>query len=125
MILKLIIRWALNALALMVLPALISSITVAGFVPALIAAVVIGLLNALLRPILLLLTLPVTILSLGLFALIINGLLFWAASGLVAGVHIASFWGAFWGALIYSLLSWLVDMALGDAPKARMRLGRN
>jgi putative membrane protein len=123
--LKLLARWALNALALMVLPALISSITVAGFVPALVAALVIALLNALLRPILLILTLPVTILSLGLFALVINGLLFWAASGLVPGVHIGSFWGAFWGALIYSLLSWLVDMALGDASRGRMRIGRN
>jgi putative membrane protein len=123
--LKLLARWALNALALMVLPALVSSITVAGFVPALIAAIVIGLLNALLRPILLILTLPVTILSLGIFALVINGLLFWAASGLVPGVHVASFWGAFWGALIYSLLSWLVDMALGDSSKVRMRFGRN
>jgi putative membrane protein len=122
--LKLFIRWALNALALMVLPALLSSITVSGFVPALVAAAVIGLLNALLRPILLILTLPVTILSLGIFALVINGLLFWAATGLVPGVHIAGFWGAFWGAILYSLLSWLVDMALGDVP-ARMRIGRN
>jgi putative membrane protein len=122
--LKLFIRWALNALALMVLPALLSSITVSGFVPALIAAAVVGLLNALLRPILLILTLPVTILSLGIFALVINGLLFWAASGLVPGVHIAGFWGAFWGAILYSLLSWLVDMALGDVP-TRMRIGRN
>jgi putative membrane protein len=123
--LKLLARWALNALALMVLPSVLSSITVAGFVPALIAAVVIALLNALLRPILIILTLPVTILSLGIFALVINGLLFWAASGLVHGVHIASFSGAFWGALIYSLLSWLVDLALGDSSKTRMRFGRN
>ncbi|HSD38966.1 MAG TPA: phage holin family protein [Rhodocyclaceae bacterium] len=122
--LKLFLRWALNALALMVLPALLSSITVSGFVPAMVAAAVIGLLNALLRPILLLLTLPVTILSLGIFALVINGLLFWAATGLVPGVHIAGFWGAFWGAILYSLLSWLVDMALGDVPP-RMRIGRN
>ena len=122
--LKLFFRWALNALALMVLPALLSSITVSGFVPALVAAAVIGLLNALLRPILLLLTLPVTILSLGIFALVINGLLFWAATGLVPGVHIAGFWGAFWGAILYSLLSWLVDMALGDV-QPRMRIGRN
>ncbi|MEC5388098.1 phage holin family protein [Uliginosibacterium sp. H3] len=122
--LKLLARWALNALALMVLPALISSITVAGFVPALVAALVIGLLNALLRPILLILTLPVTIVSLGIFALVINGLLFWAASGLVPGVHIAGFWGAFWGAIVYSVLSWLVDMALGDA-RPQMRIGRN
>lgn len=122
--LKLLARLALNALALMVLPALLSSITVSGFVPALIAALVIALLNTLLRPILILLTLPVTILSLGLFALVINGLLFWAAAKLVPGVDIATFWGAFWGALIYSLLSWLVDMALGDS-KTRMRFGRN
>jgi putative membrane protein len=123
--LKLLARWALNALALMVVPALVSSITVSGFVPALIAAIVIGLLNALLRPILLILTLPVTILTLGIFALVINGLLFWAAAGLVPGVHVTGFWGAFWGALIYSLLSWFVDLALGDSPKMKMRIGRN
>jgi putative membrane protein len=122
--LKLFARWALNALALMVLPALLGSITVDGFVPALIAAAVIGLLNALLRPILLILTLPVTILSLGIFALVINGLLFWAATGLAPGVHIASFWGAFWGAIIYSLLSGLVDMALGDSSPARIHFRR-
>lgn len=122
--LKLLARWALNALALMVLPSLISAITVDSFIHALIAALVIAFLNALLRPILLILTLPVTILSLGVFALVINGLLFWAASGLAPGVHVTGFWGAFWGALIYSILSWLVDMALGDA-KPQMRIGRN
>lgn len=113
--LKTLLRWALNALALMVLPALLDSITITGFIPALLAAVIIALLNALLRPILIILTLPVTVLSLGLFALVINGLLFWAASGLVPGLHIATFWGAFWGAIIYSVLSSLVDLALGDS----------
>jgi putative membrane protein len=121
---KALLRWALNALALMVLPALVSSIAVTGFVPALLAALIISLLNTLLRPILIILTLPVTILSLGLFALVINGLLFWAAAGLVPGLEISGFWGAFWGAIVYSLLSWLVDMALGDSSKGTMRFGR-
>lgn len=115
-----LLRWALNAAALMLLPEIVTSITVKSFTAALIAAILIGLLNALIRPILLLLTLPITFITLGLFILVINALMFWMASGLVAGFHVPGFWSAMAGALVYSVLTWLVDLALGDK-QAHMR----
>lgn len=115
-----LLRWALNAVALMLLPEIVSSITLTSFSAALIAAILIGLLNALIRPLLLLLTLPITVLSLGLFILVINALIFWMASGLVGGFHVPGFWPAMGGALAYSILTWLVDIALGDK-QAHMR----
>lgn len=109
-----LLRWALNAGALMLLPEIVTSIHVSSFSAALIAAILIGLLNALIRPLLLLLTLPITILTLGFFILVINALLFWMASGLVAGFVVPDFWSAMAGAVVYSVLTWLVDLALGD-----------
>lgn len=73
------------------------------------AALVIGLVNALIRPILLLLTLPVNIVTLGLFTLVINGLMFWLASSIVKGFTVTDFSAAFFGALVYWLVSWLVN----------------
>ncbi|MDQ7989299.1 MAG: phage holin family protein [Candidatus Dactylopiibacterium sp.] len=108
-----LLRWALNAAALMLVPELISGIAVTSFTAALIAALVIGLLNALIRPLLILLTLPITALTLGLFILVINALLFWFASNFVSGFSVAGFWPALFGALLYSVLTWFVDLALG------------
>jgi len=72
------------------------------------------------RPILILLTLPVTILTLGLFILVINGLLFWLVASFVAGFHVGGFWSAFWGAIAYSLISWAVSaLLLGERPPGR------
>lgn len=107
-----LLRWALNAVALMLVPELVSSIQVNSYSAALIAAILISLLNALVRPILILLTLPITALTLGFFILVINALLFWLSSELVGGFQVAGFWSAMWGALVYSLLTWLVDLAL-------------
>lgn len=81
----------------------------ANFWSALIAALVIGLVNALIRPLLLILTLPVNILTLGLFTLVINAFMFWLASSIVKGFDVANFWAAFWGALVFWLVSWLVN----------------
>ncbi|KAF7599130.1 MAG: hypothetical protein CGU28_12805 [Candidatus Dactylopiibacterium carminicum] len=113
----LLLRWALNAVALMLIPEIITAIQVSSYTAALAAALLIGLLNALIRPLLLLLTLPITVLTLGFFALVINALLFWAASELVAGFHVNGFWPALGGALLYSLLTGLVSLALGDRRK--------
>jgi putative membrane protein len=79
---------------------------------ALIAALVLGLVNTLIRPLLVLLTLPVTLLTLGLFILIINGLMFWAVAHLVSGFQVASFWSAVGGALLYSVISWVMSALL-------------
>jgi putative membrane protein len=110
--LLLIARWALNAIALMLVPEVVTSIQVHNFTTALVAALFIGLANALIRPVLLILTLPITLLTLGLFALIINALLFWAVSELVDGFIVPGFWPAMWGAILYSVLTWLVSIAL-------------
>lgn len=111
----LILRWALNAVALMLVPEIVSSISVSSYTAALAAALGLGLINALIRPILLILTLPITVLTLGIFALVINALLFWAVAGLVGGFHVPGFWPALWGAVVYGVLTWMVGLALGDS----------
>ena len=104
----------LNAVALMLIPELVSSVKVDSYTAALISAVLLGFVNAIIRPLLILITLPITILTLGLFTLVINALMFWAVSGLVQGFVVPDFWTAFWGALLYSVLTWMVGLALAD-----------
>lgn len=112
---KLIIVWFLNALALLAVAYLMPSIHVAGLTGALIAAAVIGLVNMLIRPILVLLTLPVTILTLGLFIFVINGLLFFVVGHVLEGFEVRSLWSGILGAILYSLISWaLTALVLGD-----------
>ena len=106
---KLILKWLLSAAALLAVAHLYSGVQVASFTSALVAALVIGLLNTLLRPVLVLLTLPVTIVTLGLFLFVINALMFWAAGGLLSGFHVAGFGAALLGSLIYSVFSVLID----------------
>jgi len=104
--------WLINALALLALKYIMPSITVDSFVTALIVAVVLGLINTLIRPLFVLLTLPVTILTLGLFLFVINGLLFWAVGSFVPGFHVAGFWAGVFGAIIYSIISWALSALL-------------
>jgi len=111
----LIVRWIINALALMLMPYIFTSIHVANFYVALITALILGLVNALIRPVLILLTLPVTILTLGLFILVINALMFWFVASFVQGFSVAGFWPAFWGAIVYSIISWALSaLVLGN-----------
>lgn len=110
---RIIIKWLLSAVALLAVAYLYSGVQVNSFGSALIAAAVIGLLNMVVRPVLLVLTLPVTIVTLGLFLFIINALLFWAASGLLSGFHVSGFLAALIGSLLYSLLGLLIESALG------------
>ena len=106
---RLLITWLVNALALLALPYLFNSIQVDDFVTALVAALVLGLVNALIRPVLVLLTLPVTLLTLGLFIFVINGLLFWFVGSFVPGFHVAGFWAGVFGAIVYSIISWVLS----------------
>lgn len=106
---RLLITWVINALALLAVPFLLKSVYVEDVGTALLAALVLGLVNTLVRPILVLLTLPVTLLTLGLFIFIINGLMFWAVAQLVSGFYVASFWSAVGGALLYSVISWALS----------------
>jgi putative membrane protein len=110
---RIIIKWLLSAVALLAVAYLYSGVQVNSFGSALIAAAVIGLLNMIVRPVLVVLTLPVTIVTLGLFLFIINALLFWAASGLLGGFHVSGFLAALIGSLLYSLLGLLIESALG------------
>jgi len=109
---RLLILWLINTAAIFALPHLLDSVQVDSFTTALTAALVLGLVNTLIRPILILLTLPVTFLTLGLFVFVINGLMFWAVADLVAGFQVAGFGAAVRGAFVYSLLSWLMSAIL-------------
>jgi putative membrane protein len=109
---RLLLVWIINAVSLLALPYLFDSIRVDGLVTALIVAVILGLINAVIRPVLVLLTLPITILTLGLFILVINGLMFWFAAYFIKGFHVAGFWPALFGALAYSVISWIATAVL-------------
>jgi len=109
---RLLLTWLINAAALMALPYLTSSVTVTNIGAALVAALVLGLVNTLIRPVLVVLTLPVTLLSLGLFILVINALLFWLVAHLVAGFHVDGFGSAFLAAILYSVISWALSTLL-------------
>ena len=109
---KLIVRWLLLAAALLLVAHLFSGVTVASFGSALIAAFVLGLFNTLVRPLLVLLTLPVTILTLGLFLFVINALMFWAAASVLDGFGVTGFLAALVGSLLYSVCGLVIDVAV-------------
>jgi putative membrane protein len=109
---KLILKWLLHATALLALAYLYDGVVVEGLFAALMAALVIGLLNIVLRPVLVVLTLPVTVLTLGLFFFVINALLFWLAANVLQGFEVRDFGAALWGSLIYSVLGIVIDSAL-------------
>jgi putative membrane protein len=109
---RLLLAWLINTAALLALPYLMSSIRVDSFGSALIAALLLGLINTFIRPVLILLTLPATLLTLGLFIFVINGLLFWAVGSWIEGFHVAGFWSAVGGAILYSIISWALSAIL-------------
>jgi putative membrane protein len=110
---RLLFKWLLSALALLVVTYVYRGVQVTSYSSALLAAAVIGLLNMFVRPVLVVLTLPVTIVTLGLFLFVINALLFWAASGMLSGFHVDGFLAALIGSLLYSLLGIVIESALG------------
>ena len=110
---KLLLKWLLSAAALLLVAYLYSGVQVQSFTSALIAAFVIGLFNAVLRPVLVVLTLPVTIVTVGLFLFVINAFMFWAAAWVLDGFHVTGFGAALLGSLIYSVLGLLIESALG------------
>ena len=109
---KIVVRWLLLAAALLLVAHLYPGVQVASFGSAMVAALVLGLLNALLRPILVLLTLPVTVLTLGLFLFVINALMFYFAASLLSGFHVTGFVAALVGSLLYSLCGLVIDAAM-------------
>ena len=109
---KLLVKWLLSAVALLAVAYVYTGVEVRSFGAALIAAFVIGLFNTVVRPILVVLTLPVTLVTLGLFLFVINALMFWAAASVLDGFQVAGFAAALIGSLIYSLCGMVIDSAL-------------
>jgi putative membrane protein len=109
---RLLLTWIINAAALFAVPYLMQSVRVDSFATALVAALILGLVNTLIRPILVLLTLPVTIITLGLFIFVINGLMFWLVANFIKGFSVAGFSSAVIGALLYSIISWALSTLL-------------
>jgi putative membrane protein len=95
----------LNAVALLVVAYVLPGIVVASFGSAMLAALVLGLINMLVKPVLILLTLPITVVTLGLFLLVLNALMFWMAGSMLKGFQVNGFWWAVGGAILYSLIS--------------------
>lgn len=106
---QLLLRILLNALALIIVARVVPGISVSGYLPAIFAGLAIAVINAVLRPVLHILALPFSILTLGLFALVVNAFLFWLATAFVPGFVVAGFWPAFWGAIVF----WLVSLVTG------------
>ncbi|MHB1400515.1 MAG: phage holin family protein [Trichloromonadaceae bacterium] len=113
-------RWAVLTAAIVAAAYLIEGIQVSNFFAALFAAALLGVLNALLRPILILLTLPINILSLGLFTFVINALLLMMVSGVIGGFFVTGFWPALIGSLIISLVSWGLTALVSDKGKVEV-----
>lgn len=110
--LKILARWFLLACALLLVAHLFSGVQVTSFTSAMVAAMVLGLLNAVVRPLLVILTLPATILTLGLFLFVINAAMFWSAAWMLDGLKVTSFGAALVGSLIYSACGVVIEMAL-------------
>ena len=121
----LIIKWLINISALLLVTAFVPGIYVDKWQTAVIAALVLGLLNAFLRPLLILLTLPLNILSLGILTLVINAAMFYLASQLVKGFHIVNFTSAFFGALFFSISSFLLNLFVNPSVNAKVNVSGN
>ena len=118
-LMKLIVRWLLLAASLLLVAQIYAGVEVKNFGDALIAALVLGVLNTLLRPVLVFLTLPVTLVTLGLFLFVINAITFWAAAELLAGFNVTSFSAALVGSILYSACSLIIEAALARLFAAR------
>ena len=117
----LLVRWLVLTAAIMFASYLISGIEVTGFFSALFAAAILGVLNVFFRPILLILTLPINILTLGFFTFIINAVLLKMASGVISGFVVHGFWSAVFGGFIISVVSWLLNSFINDQGRVGYR----
>ncbi len=112
-----LLRVVVNALAIMLAASIVPGISVDGLVPALVGGLLLGLVNAVVRPVLIILTLPITLITLGLFLLVLNGFCFWLVASIVKGFSVSGFWSAFLGALIVSVVSWTMTALISDSGK--------
>lgn len=106
---RLLLVWLVNTASLIAVAYLMPSISVASFTTALVAALILGLVNTIIRPVLVVLTLLATILTLGLFIFVINGLLFWMVGSWIEGFRVQGFWAGMLGAIVYSIVSWALS----------------
>jgi len=113
----LIVRWLMLTAAIIVTSYLLDGIHISGFFSAFFAAAILGILNAFFRPVLLLLTLPINILSLGLFTFVINAFLLMMASGVISGFQVRGFWSAVFGSFLISLISWILTAFISERGK--------
>ena len=104
------LRWSINLFALVIAVSLIDGIRIESLGMSIVAAGFLGIVNAVLRPLALILTLPINLLTLGLFTLVVNALMLQLVAAIVPGFSIEGFWAAFWGALVISLVSWLLNI---------------
>jgi putative membrane protein len=111
---RLLLVWVLNAIALLGVAYIYPGVQVQDWKAAAIAALVLGLVNTLVKPLLVLLTLPVTILTLGLFLFVLNALLFWGVAEILPGFHVNGFWAAVLGAILYSIIGWALSKLIPD-----------
>lgn len=116
-----LLRWFINSLALLVVTYIVKGIEIANLPTVFIAALVLGIINAFLRPLIILVTLPINILTWGLFTFIINGSMFYLVSKIVKGFSIANFWTAFFGALLYSVISLLLNILINKEGKIEIK----
>ena len=110
-----LLRVVVNALAIILAASILPGIQVDGLVPALAAALLLGLVNSFVRPVLLILTLPITLLTLGLFLFVLNGFCFWLVAWLVKGFHVSGFGSALLGSIVVSIVSWVVTALVSDS----------
>jgi len=108
-------RWLIDSLAIFVVAHVVQEVEVTGTAVVLAVALVLGIINAFLRPLIILITLPINILTLGLFTLFINGTLFYLVSMIVKGFTITGFWPAFWGYIIFSMVSFLLSFLITES----------
>jgi putative membrane protein len=109
---RVLLVWILNAVALYLVTLIVPGVSVRDYLTAFVAAIVLSFINTIVKPVLILLTLPVTVLTLGLFLFVINALLFWLVGSVLPGFEVAGFWSALGGAIVYSILAWLFSLLL-------------
>ncbi|MEF9996109.1 MAG: phage holin family protein [Burkholderiaceae bacterium] len=119
---RILLVWILNAVALYLVTLVVPGVSVNDYLTAFVAAIVLSLINTLVKPVLILLTLPVTIVTLGLFLFVINALLFWFVGSILPGFAVAGFWSALGGAIVYSIFTWLFSLLLPARDQASINL---
>ena len=117
----LLIKWVINSLAMLIVTYIVKGIEVASPITAIVAAFVLGIINAFLRPFIILITLPINIFTLGLFTFFINGFLFYLVSKIVKGFVITGFWPAFFGALLFSVISLFLSLLINKEGRIEVR----